>query len=92
MLTKFLVDPKIFLYLEENKEERDFFLQKVNSYRTKYALTKANTKKNDESYEFEDGSIFTLIHDGVQKIIHVNYQTENPKFKTSETERRCSEV
>ena len=47
-----------------------------------YALGVHHEKK-DESYEFDDKSIFTLTFDDVQKVIHVNYMTEDPRFKTS---------
>jgi hypothetical protein len=73
LVTKFLVDPKLFLHLQEDEKERAFFIEKVCEYFVKYALQKHVLPKNDETWEFNDKSYFTPTFDDVQKIIHVNY-------------------
>ncbi len=74
-LTRFLVHPQIFLYLEEHKDEREDFLQKVVSYYLKYAIREKSSKK-DESYEFKDKSFFILSYNDVEKIVNINHHSK----------------
>lgn len=82
MITQFLVNPKIFLYLVQNPDEQNLFMDKVTEYWMKYALQKHMLPKNDESWEFKDKSIVTLTFDDVKKLISVSYQPTNPIYFT----------
>lgn len=58
------------------------FLRNSARFYLTFALAKSVPKK-DESYEFEDNSIFDLIYDDVQNVIHVNYHTKDTAYDTS---------
>jgi len=52
MLTQFLVNPNIFGYLEENKEEQRHFIRKAHTYWMTYAVDKPVLIKKDNVDEF----------------------------------------
>ena len=82
-ITQFIVNPKIFLYLAQNPDEQNFFIDKATEYYMNYAIRKHMMHKNDEAYEFKDKSIFTFIFNDVHNTIYVSYNPTNPLFKTS---------
>lgn len=82
-ITQFIVNPKIFLYLAQNPDEQNFFIDKATEYYMNYSIRKHMMHKNDEAYEFKDKSIFTFIFNDVHNTIYVNYNPTNPLFKTS---------
>lgn len=71
------------MYLAQNPDEQDFFIDKATEYYMKYSLQKHVLPKNDEAYEFKDKSIFTFLFDDIRKIICINYTPTNTAFKTS---------